>query len=412
MKTYFFRMAFGLLLVLQVQHLLAQNKKTENDTSSFKKYDILPAISYSPETRLTLGVIGYRYLNLVKDEPTTQSFINFIGVYTTANQLIIETNWEIFTNGDGYRFRGTSSFNQFPDRNYGLGNDAGVSVQEFEFNDGNAEAGDLFNYLRYSVNRLSLNASFLKKLRRHFYGGIRLEIEDQYSFEVLPDSVQILNQAAEIDLLSANTTGLRSGMGLALLWDSRDNILNPRRGSFIDFNLSHFGGYLGSDYKYTNLLIDGRKYYNPIKNHTLALRGFFNIRTTNDPTLPIRGLSRIGGSNLVRGYFQGTYQDDNMMAFVGEYRLPFWRDDVDAPLSQFWKRLGIVMYASAAQVYGQESDFGIGEFNYAVGTGLRILFNPETRINIRIDYALGLAADSNGIGSRQTGLYFFLAEAF
>jgi len=48
----------------------------------------------------------------------------------------------------------------------------------------------------------------------------------------------------------------------------------------------------------------------------------------------------------------------------------------------------------------------------AGGTGLRILFNDDSKVNLRIDYAWGFAPNSNGLGKRQTGLYFFLAEAF
>jgi len=120
----------------------------------------------------------------------------------------------------------------------------------------------------------------------------------------------------------------------------------------------------------------------------------------------------VGGNSFIRGYFTGTYQDDHLLAFETEYRMPFWNDDTDAPLKHFWKRLGMVFFASGAQVYGQDGKFGFDRFNYAIGGGLRVLFNSESRLNIRIDYAVSISRDSAGPGKQQTGLYFFLSEAF
>lgn len=128
--------------------------------------------------------------------------------------------------------------------------------------------------------------------------------------------------------------------------------------------------------------------------------------------IPIRALSRVGGHKFIRGYFRGTYQDNHMAAFETEYRLPFWREGTDAKLWQVWKRLGVVGFVSGAQVFHEPSEFGFDRFHLAVGGGLRILFNPESRVNLRIDYAVGLHKGSDGSDKRQSGFYFFLGEAF
>ncbi len=401
---------FLALWLLSTPFLYSQEEEEEQ---SFRKYDILPAISFSPETDLTMGIIGYRYLHLAPEDPnTTQSFINFLAVYTTKQQILIESNWEIFTPGNEYRFRGFAGFNRFPDRNYGLGNDAGVLVREFEIEDGIVTDSTDVNYLQFSVDRFSFRPVFLKKMRKNFYAGILFDIEDQFNLETLPDAFTVLNQNNELALLQANTLGFRSGAGFNFIWDSRDNLLNAREGSYLDLGMVFYGGFLGSDYNYSSYRLDARKYFNPVKNHSIALRTNIYLSATSDPVVPLRGLSRVGGHNLVRGYFRGTFQDRHLNTFEAEYRLPFWKDDVDAPLYKFWKRLGMVAFVSGAQVFGDDGNFGLDRYNYAVGTGLRILFNPESKVNIRIDYAFGLSKDSGGPGETQTGLYFFLAEAF
>jgi outer membrane protein assembly factor BamA len=183
------------------------------------------------------------------------------------------------------------------------------------------------------------------------------------------------------------------------------------RGSLFEVNLLNYGSYLGSDYAFTSLYADLRQYVNTFKNHTLALRAYGSARWTDDE-VPMRALSRVGGHKFIRGYFKGTYQDFNMGAFEMEYRLPLWPEGTDSKLWQVWKRLGLVGFVSGAQVAHDVSDFRMDQFNMAAGGGLRILFNPKTRVNIRIDYAVALAANSNGPDKRQSGFYFYLGESF
>ncbi|MEM6261615.1 MAG: BamA/TamA family outer membrane protein [Bacteroidota bacterium] len=372
-------------------------------------FDLLPAISYSPETQLTLGIIGYYYPTWGMDKPgTTQSNLNFLAVYTTARQLIFETNWEIFSAGNTWRYRGGAFYNRFPDRNYGLGNDAGLRVQEIEEGDTTT-----VNYLRFSVQRVTVRPVVVRRLAPNFYGGLQAEFETQYDYQEVPDQLGYPEGSDSVELASIPVMGTRMGIGINLLYDSRDNILNPLNGSYLEFSNHFFTDLLGSDFTYSSYRIDIRKFFNPIKNHTLALRAVGNWRfSPDDEQIPLRGLSRVGGRDFVRGYFFGTYQDNHVLAAEAEYRLPFWPEDTDAPLSKFWKRLGVVGFVGTAQTYGPEQDLRIDAFRVAAGGGLRVLFNPQTRVNIRIDYALGLAPNSNGPDSRQTGLYFFLAEAF
>ena len=99
---------------------------------TFKKIDLFPAISYAPETKLTLGGIGYYYLDLYRGSPATKiSNINFLAVYTLNQQVALEGYWDIFTDGNRWRTRGMAFYNKYPYRNYGRGNEPGVPVVEY-----------------------------------------------------------------------------------------------------------------------------------------------------------------------------------------------------------------------------------------------------------------------------------------
>ncbi len=146
--------------------------------------------------------------------------------------------------------------------------------------------------------------------------------------------------------------------------------------------------------------------------HTLAFRGLLNIRNTKDSSLPLRGYSDVGGSNFVRGYFNGTFRNNNVLGLEAEYRIPFWQEDNLGPIYHYWKRLGMAVFISGAQVFGRGEAFDFRKFNFAAGAGLRILFNESTRSYLLLDYSFGFSPNAGGLNKFQRGFYFTFGEAF
>jgi outer membrane protein assembly factor BamA len=310
------------------------------------------------------------------------------------------------------RIIGGMEFARYPNRNYGLGNDADARVVEYELFEGQARDSTTNNYKRYSIMWFNFRLGALRELTNHLYGGIIADVEYVWNFEELADSVHITQGKTEIESLEKNTLGLRAGLGLNLIWDTRDYILSSSSGSFINLSAIYYGSYLRSKYDYYTISMDARTYINLVGRQTLALRGLVSFRGTNEESLPLRGLSKVGGSNLVRGYFNGTYQNNNLIAFETEYRIPFWKEDNLGPIYHYWKRLAMTVFASGAQVFGPNEHLNASAFNFAAGAGLRVLFNEQSRTYLRIDYAFGLTPNSNGTGKSQRGLYFTFGEAF
>jgi outer membrane protein assembly factor BamA len=413
-----------LFLIFLFQHVSAQENATKSNKGSrgqgqstetadttekraFKRLDIFPAISYSPETSLTLGGIGIKYFDLAQGDMSVPiSNLEFVAVYTLNSQIIIETRWELFTKKNLWRIRGEAFFNRFPDRNYGMGNRAAAIVVEVD----GAGVPDTLNYLNFDSDRIKFSPVILRKIRPNLYFGLQYDMEYLYRIKVTSDEHYFINEDALV-IKNMAVEGVRSGIGFQLLFDTRDKPLNPIKGSLIALNNINYVSFLGSDYRFTTFILDARHYINTYKNQTLAVRAYGSANLTNDE-IPMRALSRVGGDKFIRGYFKGTYQDHHMTAFELEYRLPFWEEGTEAKLSQFWKRLGLVGFIGGAQVFNNVSDFQMNNFNLGVGAGLRILFNPQSRVNIRIDYAIGLSKGSDGFNKRQNGLYFNFSEAF
>lgn len=374
----------------------------------YKRLDIFPAISYSPETKLTLGAIGIFYLDFRKgDKATPLSNVDFLAVYTLSKQVLVESRWEVFTQQRRWRTRGELLLQRYPDRNYGIGNDASVLLVEL---DGEGKR-DTLNYLNFNSNRIKFSPAVLRKVRRNLYIGVQSDLEYLFRYKELPDQYHYIN-ADSARIQTVPVSGLRSGIGFQVLYDNRDNLINPLKGTFIEFNDRHYAGWLGSNYTFSYYSLELRQYINPWLNHTLALRGMASLEYTND-AVPLRALSRVGGHKFIRGFFRGTYQDHHLLAFETEYRLPFWREGQSfKPGWQVWKRFGLAAFLGGAQVFHDGEPVTFSRFNLAAGGGLRILLNKSSRANIRIDYAVALRNDSDGPGKRQSGFYFFLGEAF
>lgn len=148
----------------------------------FKRLDIFPAISYSPETSLTLGAIGIAYFDLSKgDLSTSISNVEFLGVYTLKQQIAFETKWKIFTRGKMWRTRGDGFFNRYPDRNYGIGNTAGTMVVEVD----DEGVRDTLNYLNFNSDRIKITPAVLRKIRPNLYLGLSYDMEYLYNMRAI-----------------------------------------------------------------------------------------------------------------------------------------------------------------------------------------------------------------------------------
>jgi hypothetical protein len=76
-------------------------------------------------------------------------------------------------------------------------------------------------------------------------------------------------------------------------------------------------------------------------NRVLAMQ--FNMIITNG-NVPIRNMANIGSNSFMRGYCEGRFADQDLMAVQVEYRTPVW------------KRLGLVFFAGGGKVSARFPD--------------------------------------------------------
>lgn len=145
---------------------------------------------------------------------------------------------------------------------------------------------------------------------------------------------------------------------------------------------------IGSDYNFGRFNFDFREYSSLGTSHILAFQAF---GTFTSGTAPFHKLATLGGQNLMRGYYEGRYRDNDYLAAQAEYRTAL-----------IW-RIGAVAFVGAGEVAHTLSGFTLEDVKPSYGLGLRFNFSPTERLNIRMDF---------GFGKGSSGVYVGASEVF
>lgn len=190
-----------------------------------------------------------------------------------------------------------------------------------------------------------------------------------------------------------------SGVNASVLYDTRDNAINARRGWLATASYRTFlDGFLGGDSSWQELNLDVRTYRRLTNDgrHRLALWMLGDFVTAG--TAPYLDLPATSGDlfgRSARGYAEGRYRGPHLLYGEAEYR----GDLVPSGL------LGMVAFLNVTTLDGfgaQERLFR--DFAPGAGVGARVLLDKHSRTNLCADYGIGRQ------GSR--GFYLSIQEAF
>lgn len=338
-------------------------KTAGSDRSGFV---IAPVIYYTPETLFSWGIVGIHYFLLGRSPlPARLSHYRFNLINTQKEQTVAQVDYELYLPGGKFLLDGMAKYALFPDRFYGTGNRTLASDRED------------FNSRSW---RLQLNLQ--RRWGTSLFTGIHLEMFTQKMIEIVD------NGRLASGTIPGSRGGTQSGIGFFGKWDSRNNTFSAGRGAYFSLFANFFMPLLGGDFTYTQVILDARKYFPLGGGSVLALQG---ICKTTWGECPFQTLSLFGGLNLLRGYYEGRYRDDSMLALQLEYRLPVRG------------RFGLCGFAGLAQVQPRLGLLAMGEFHPAIGLGLRYKFNSRENMNIRLDV---------GFADSDPAVYLTFAEAF
>lgn len=331
------------------------------DLVSGKSWTFIPALTYSPETSLGIGVRAIKIFRNQENSLNRPSSLPITFLYTMNKQVIFTTAVDLWLHGNKEHISGRLELMDYPFWFYGIG-------QEIS-----KDAGE-----PYATRFAHVQVNYQRQIARGIFIGPRYIFRTDHIYKKeaggLLASGQVLgHQGQKI-----------SGLGLVVNFDSRDNIFQPTLGSFHQASFISYQSFLGSQFTFSQYQLDFRKYLEIINNHILAIQAWYSLTAGQ---APFQQISLIGGSDVMRGYFEGRYRDYQAMVYQVEYRLPVYR------------KLGLVLFGSAGQVAGKISGYRLSRFKYGAGLGFRYKLNQEG-LNFRLDLAFG----------NQTAFYFGLNE--
>ncbi|WP_299457296.1 BamA/TamA family outer membrane protein [uncultured Microscilla sp.] len=370
-----FRIALSVLLLVWIVFTKVNLSQAQTDTTTQQKKEknvkmiTLPVLYYSPETRFGLGALASLSFKMGKNKKATRaSNLQTYFLYTAQGQIDGTARYTLFTNEEKYVINGRFSYLFFPEFYYGIGNRLPKENEE------------LVSYRRVRVeNRV------LRKITQKLFVGLQYRYVEM--FQVRPTEGGLL----ETSQVPGYNGSKVSGLGAAVVYDSRDNILAPYKGAYLELSNYNYGSDLGGEFDYSTVTVDLRKYFKLFahRKHILAIQGYGNFITG---TAPYKELSEFGGGTIMRGFYQGRYRQNDYMAAQVEYRLPIWR----------W--IGMTAFTGVGDVASEISKFDIANAKMSYGLGLRFEIDKQNRTNIRVDYGRG----SDG----SAGFYLEIGEAF
>jgi outer membrane protein assembly factor BamA len=344
----------------------AQDASGETEDPYKSKISGLPFVYYSPETKLAFGVGGvFNFRAGRAKEKTRTSSVWAYATYTRAKQYSLLLKPEIYLKNNSLCLFGSLRYERSPQNFYGVGNDTPAAGGE-----------------SYTPHTLSLQFGAKRRVVGALFGGLSFEFENVTMEKVAPGGL----------LASGDYTGgdggMLAGFGASLDWDTRDAVLFPRRGTYVQLLGDAYGALAGSDFTFSRIKVDIRRYVPAGKDKVLVLQAFF-LSTFGDA--PFYKLGLLGGDSLLRGYYKGRFRDKELVLVQSEYRV------------LISDRIGVVGFAGLASVMPKLAAFAWNELKYSLGTGLRYVINKRDGATLRLDLAWGRAS---------FGLYATAQEAF
>jgi hypothetical protein len=391
--------------------LFAKNKEKKPRAPKKFSFLILPNISSNPANGFLLGVGGNLAWYLGPRETTSISLIGFSAAVTSKQQFLSFIKSNVYTKENKYFLQGDWRFYHYRLPTYGLGTNSPPDSTDFKGNVGwlgavtDSATGAfsmLYDYFKFhqTVNR---------KIGENFYAGIGYHLD--YYWNILDEQLNIDSSWYTPHYLyskaySFDTSDyVLSGFSLNLVYDSRDNMINPYKGYYVNINYRVNQTWLGSDQNSTTLWTEFRTYVALSKKkprHLIAFWLFGDFQLTGKrPYLTLMASGEDQKARSGRGYIAGRFRGENMVYGEVEYRFP---------ISQCSQVLGGVVFANATTTSNLARD-ELGQdpvhlFQYvmpSVGFGIRVMINKYTRLNLNLDF---------GIGIKSKGFYFSGTETF
>jgi outer membrane protein assembly factor BamA len=332
--------------------------------------------------------------------PGSKSYSNFIGTaqVTTKSQIIFMVRNTIYTRDNRLYLTGDWRYLKYSQVTYGLGTtspqggvlDYQYSVSGVETTDDSLTQPMKFNFARFHQDGFYAGLGYT-------YDGYSNIVDEKLKLQ--PGDTFLTSHYYYNTLYGFSTTSYHSSaINANLIYDTRDNILDPYTGIFAQITWRSAFKFLGNSKNGSMLQLEWRSYHGLSSTNPRHLIAFWAMGTFS-PTgqfpylvLPAHAYDQRGRSG--RGYTQGRFRGPNMVYAETEYRFPMGCKGV----------ISGVAFLNGTTYDNPGIDLKLFESVKAgYGAGLRILIDKASRTNLAVDF---------GFGQRSFGFYLAASATF
>jgi outer membrane protein assembly factor BamA len=335
----------------RTQGLGGSGQRIEDDV----KFLPIPYINYDRSIGFQLGALPMAMFNPVESDTISPSSIaGLFGMYSTNETWFLMGFGRVHLDEDNWRVTVA-------------GGSGSVNFQFFL--DGPAES-----WIPYNTE---MDLAFAKLQRRVYE---RLYVGVSYIY---------MNFRTTVEIAPETFTNTLQGAGLSLALDHRSSVFYPRGGFETRVDFLAYPEAFGNEVESNKIQLEYNHYLGLRDDRdVLAGRAFVGLGL-GDLTFNQQFIA--GRKSDIRGYTQGEYRGNYLVALQGEYR---WN---------FHPRWGLVGFAGLATVFEAINPDEDGRLLPGVGTGFRFTMDTETKMNVGMDIA---------VGRNDWGIYFRIGEAF
>lgn len=361
----------------EVFHIRPQKIREQRDKKIY--FSVLPVSSAAPGGSGRVLITSTTAAVYLGPKRTTNiSSVTFAPYWNFKSRFGLPLRANIWLPDNTWTLQSDLRFLVYPQYTWGLGSKNG--------SDGKVLVD--YNYIRFHQNAL-------KRIKPYLFAGFGYNLD--YRFKIKTEGQDTDLKTYTGYQYGTGSNSFSSGITLNLLYDTRNNSINPLPGAYGNLIYRVNPGFLGSNNNWQSLFLDVRKYFSlepskPEKQNTLAFWSYlWTVVKGNTPYLDLPSTGWDPFNRSARGMDQNRYRGKTLFYLESEYR----RDITANGL------LGFVVFANANSVSGSGSLFT--SWHPAAGTGLRIKFNKGSNTNIGVDFA-----GSKGYST----VVFNLGEAF
>jgi hypothetical protein len=300
-------------------------------------------------------------------------YLNFKGRYA------ISFRSDIYTNRNLWNIQGDTRFSLYPEYVYG-----------------SSASGQANERLLITYKYIRFYQTLLKRIKPYLLAGAGYNLDYHVGIRSIGDTIGLPKFIGYPHGTASNSNTLSSGLTFNLLYDSRNNSINPLPGTYVNLIYRTNPYFLGNgDNTWKSIFLDTRRYISlpGEKRRILAFWNYIWTALSDDvPYLDLPGIGYEPYQRSGRGIEQNRYRGKTLIYLEGEYRSDITRDGL----------LGFVVFANANTESGPAGGKLRG-LHPAIGAGMRVKFNKRSNANIAIDF---------GVSKGHSAITLNLGEAF